>query len=267
MEAVDTLPEIAKRFSCQSPDKAKREFLPIEKANTELCSPTKGCPNLDAQYPRFDLWGAMSLSRKSDDPNDFFPVPKLAIFDVADEKGVCKISLNQWDKDNNFGGWNVYERYGKKVDALFVRRQQDAQFIANSISIGLAALILIASVIVSCLVSDPIGLLVMIGWVPIFAVNCGIYSARKPLRNSTIYTLTARFKGLIPEPIHKKIARLRNDGCIIYLLTEAIWTGEKSLNPNYDPIVVAWKNNAAYLVDVFDLTPVESYIAKEFSAS
>ena len=87
-------------------------------------------------------------------------------------------------------------------------------------------------------------------------------SRMRGLRGSV--TLCDSFKGVIPLPTKTKILanRVRFDS--IMFVKEADWNVELVL-PNPDPLVIGKVGHIHFLIDVFDLTSVEQYIADKFT--
>jgi hypothetical protein len=80
--------------------------------------------------------------------------------------------------------------------------------------------------------------------------------------------LRTSFTGMIPNETRERINKWKttfpND---IYIVNEASWKLESPPRPLFgDPLVIGAKAGRYYLIDVFDPTTLESYIAKEFSA-
>jgi hypothetical protein len=78
------------------------------------------------------------------------------------------------------------------------------------------------------------------------------------------YKLEANFVGLLPAETKEKITTLRKAGIPTFLVADAVWKKSKKV-PNPDPLVIAIYENIAYLVDVFDASIEENYVAKEFT--
>lgn len=82
------------------------------------------------------------------------------------------------------------------------------------------------------------------------------------------YNMTATFSGLIPAETKEKIQEARKSNAFtqIRLLAETDWSIVQLPNPLYaDPIVVGLIDDEMWVIDVFDPTPLEDYIAKEFT--
>lgn len=97
----------------------------------------------------------------------------------------------------------------------------------------------------------------------------------KSLMDANVRSVTmkssTRFSGLIPEDVRKEIRSVNSKVMFdnVLLIAEASsWTMESKtvkFPPNPDPMVVGLKDNVFYLISVFDLTPMETYITKEFT--
>lgn len=80
-------------------------------------------------------------------------------------------------------------------------------------------------------------------------------------------TLTATFSGVIPADTRQKIAEVRSSEVFsdIRMLAEAEWAYDEVPEPLYaDPIVVGIIGEEMWVIDIFDPTPIEEYIAREF---
>lgn len=77
-------------------------------------------------------------------------------------------------------------------------------------------------------------------------------------------TMTATFTGVIPETVRGTIRNHAKDP--VFLLTEVSeWDVRHTAIPVHtDPLVVVHKYGRLWLIDKFDTTPVEEYIAREF---
>lgn len=80
---------------------------------------------------------------------------------------------------------------------------------------------------------------------------------------------TASFRGVIPEKVRENIRVATGTfGNDIFILTAAPqWqlNTDVEIKPR-DPLVIGIKGSKAYLVDVFDLTPLEEYLRREFTS-
>lgn len=86
------------------------------------------------------------------------------------------------------------------------------------------------------------------------------------------FSWTALFSGCIPSATRKRIAEVRKSGQFggkIYLVAEAHeWTEGCSVTiTEKDPLVVGFDGYGHWLIDSFDTTPVEQYIADEFATN
>lgn len=83
--------------------------------------------------------------------------------------------------------------------------------------------------------------------------------------------LSSRFVGIIPSDVKEKIRDAQSIfGENIFLIAEARWTKTATQPPpaiDRDPLVVGWDGADLWLIDVFDITPVEqAMINPHFSA-
>ena len=78
------------------------------------------------------------------------------------------------------------------------------------------------------------------------------------------YCLNAEFTGLLPQKVKDKITALRGAGIKTYLVASTTWT-EKDIPVDPDPLIIAQYKGKVYLVDVFDASIEENYVAHEFS--
>ncbi len=77
------------------------------------------------------------------------------------------------------------------------------------------------------------------------------------------YSLEANFIGLVPQKTKEKVSVLQKAGIKTYIIAETSW--EKKEQPKPDPLVIAFYNSKVYLIDKFDASIEENYIAQEFS--
>ena len=79
------------------------------------------------------------------------------------------------------------------------------------------------------------------------------------------YELRARFVGLLPQKTKEKITALRGAGISTYIVAETRWDMKNAKLPNPDPLIIAIHDSKVYLVDVFDASIAENYVAHEFT--
>lgn len=73
-------------------------------------------------------------------------------------------------------------------------------------------------------------------------------------------TISSQFRGMIPQECRQAIVDAQEDfGENIFILSEAAWETKIT---NLDPIVIGYKHKHAWLISVFDLTSLETEIAK-----
>lgn len=86
--------------------------------------------------------------------------------------------------------------------------------------------------------------------------------------------MTYRYKGVIPDSTRDKIDEHRNHFDRMYLVCDAPeseWSIDTERNPRpprlqyLDPIVVGYAAETLWMIDVFDPTPIEEYIAMEWA--
>jgi hypothetical protein len=87
--------------------------------------------------------------------------------------------------------------------------------------------------------------------------------------------ITASFEGLLPQHVRQKATDLRSQFEQLFLVTDqrGRWTYKLSprpLPPNIDPLLIGKKKltdgiDHYYLIDVFELTRAEEYLASEFT--
>lgn len=81
-----------------------------------------------------------------------------------------------------------------------------------------------------------------------------------------VVTLSASFVGVIPTSVRQLIRDNRAIFDCTMLVQEVVEWNAK-VEQIADPLVVGIKNGVAYLVDRFDTTTMEEYVAREFSAN
>jgi len=89
------------------------------------------------------------------------------------------------------------------------------------------------------------------------------FSTKSEIRISCLYS------GVIPPETRKKIEQAKSIFKRVFILAEATkWTETSTPKPilDPDPIVVGWNGgDTLYMIDKFDLTPVEKLLAVEFT--
>lgn len=211
------LEQVAQKFSYRPTLHKKTNLLPIEKLNPE----TNYNSRLDGKYPRFDLRGALSLTKSMDGLK--IPVPQFALYNAM-EAAPCTIRIsyyytgrfyslqsycNQGQKDHP--GY-PYGGYKEKIEKIRIH---------------------------------------------------GFWATLKYIENGCPDTvLRSDFSGFIPEDTRNKIRELTARKLPALLVKEAQWNVSVEFKP--DPLLVTYKDGIYYLVDKFNLTRQEKYIASEF---
>lgn len=79
-------------------------------------------------------------------------------------------------------------------------------------------------------------------------------------------SLRMPFEGVIPDSVREKIASVASKFEALYLITEALWTerDQQMVVRDRDPLLVGWSGYDLFLIDKFDVTPLEEYYAQEF---
>lgn len=76
-------------------------------------------------------------------------------------------------------------------------------------------------------------------------------------------TVNVSFRGLIPQETRNKIEEARKSFDGIFLLCDE--STLHTVKTKADPLVLGWDGSGLWLIDAFDATPIEEYIAKEFT--
>jgi len=98
----------------------------------------------------------------------------------------------------------------------------------------------------------------------------GFFGSLKSGTEATM-TLTQEFMSVIPQETKEKIAEAKKDVPYTAIISEsagwAVNETVRKLPKNPDPLVVGWSYTAkqSYLIDSFDMTSMEQWIAKEFT--
>jgi hypothetical protein len=85
-------------------------------------------------------------------------------------------------------------------------------------------------------------------------------------------TISVGFSGVLPNNTRAKVKDAKNMGMAVSLLCEVDpkigWKREITSKPGLkaDPLVVGLKDGAWYLIDKFDITPAEHWIASEMTS-
>ncbi len=89
---------------------------------------------------------------------------------------------------------------------------------------------------------------------------------RKPSSSSyRTQTLSSSFAGLLPQTTKDKITALKDAGISTYLVADTQWETSALKASNPDPLLIALFGTKVYLVDVFDASIEENYVASEFA--
>lgn len=77
-------------------------------------------------------------------------------------------------------------------------------------------------------------------------------------------SLSASFEGIIPDETREKIQQWPAKD--VFLVTEVPdWRFGVTKAPRVDPLVCLWRHDTLWLLDKFDTTSIEEYIAREFT--
>ncbi len=82
--------------------------------------------------------------------------------------------------------------------------------------------------------------------------------------------ITARYDGIMPIRVREKIAQVEESKEFdqIFILAEVKeWQKDEVVIPKKDPLVLGFVNNNLFLIDKYDTTGVEEYVANEFATS
>lgn len=103
----------------------------------------------------------------------------------------------------------------------------------------------------------------------IAAIILGIACLTYLIKDDYNLTITAKYTGVIPNKTRLKILEAQKDKYFesIYILAEIPeWKIEEISTPATDPLILGYANNSLYIIDIFDTTPIEYYINKEFTS-
>lgn len=80
-------------------------------------------------------------------------------------------------------------------------------------------------------------------------------------------TVSCSYTGVVPDETRKKIETAQKQFANVFIMAEATkWTTTEERQPILaDPLVVGWDGADLWLIDQFDLTPIEKLIASEYT--
>ncbi len=104
--------------------------------------------------------------------------------------------------------------------------------------------------------------------ITLLSVFCILCAAVRKTVGSTL-TLESRFDGTIPAKVRERMQRFLDQEVFeeVFLIAEApVWKldTQTSIVPNTDPLAIGRRGVGFYLIDVFDTTSAEDYVAKAF---
>lgn len=91
--------------------------------------------------------------------------------------------------------------------------------------------------------------------------------AKKRAQRRSEISITATFTGVIPQSTKDKITEASSEFKEqIFVLAEVeAWKLNEVVIPQRDPLVVGYAEENLWLIDQFDLTPLEEYVKREFA--
>lgn len=83
---------------------------------------------------------------------------------------------------------------------------------------------------------------------------------------STELVIRASYRGVMPDRIRRRLPHLETEFKSLYILAEIPkWKVMEVAMPLTDPLLLGFEDNAFYVLDVYDTTPIEEYVRREFA--
>ncbi len=264
MNAMDEALELS-LMNCEPDDgfcKLRDELLPCEAAiKADLGeSPVVVDDELAAKYKPIDLDALASIPHNKLVRG--WPVPRFAGYDPFGS-GECRLSTFSLPSRRVANIREFSNFYG------FARKSWDARLTRHMLGFRrkfwFSICYAVACVAATIAISIPFGLigLAPFGAAVAFVVRAFYFDMLVGWRD---LDLTTNFSGVMPAAIRETIHELRNSHTFDSLL---IVQEVKKWNVTVraaDPLLIGIKNGAAYLVDRFDTTTAEEYVAREFTS-
>lgn len=209
-----------------------------------------------------------------------FKVPKLVFIPVDKPTGTIELQVNRFGtrvlKDEYFSGTNQPDIVCRAWEKMIGYRWRYLVHMAPALSFGSAIAVVWLWVIVAGYLAFTVGR----AWAPLSGVPMVInfiatlayimeFSAGHLVWESREFTLKSRMAGVVPEDIRAKLTDWRKTFKQVYFCREVEeWETSQDNHRarNFDPLVVGEDHTGRlYLLDVFDATPLESYIKSEFA--
>lgn len=205
---------------------------------------------------------------------DKYPHLDPAVLAWRDEKGFPKFALFHLDDDETYISskkgipypeslkkyyTDVYDRLVGKVE----KKKTASIFAGLSICIASIAGVSMAITYYGLGHFDPFSLVpgLIVG---MFLGLFGILTTQSILGDTV--EISARYNGAIPDATRAKIKLAEKDFGLqnIFILSDVSWVQKTTYT---DPLVIGLKDGNLWLIDAFETTPSEEYIAQEFTTS
>lgn len=175
-------------------------------------------------------------------------MPAFAVVPTNQENArLSMLSNRQWVQD--FNGRN-YLSVGKRT---YSKTEKELRFVVKC---GIGATIGL------CLAYPLIGAWTLLAIVTAIVSGCLIGAISDEIRGNT-HEYHFKFNGLVPEKIREKVRLLRSAKYSTVLVCEADSWEKVSLS--VDPLLCVVLDDRIFVVDKFDLTPMEQYLHEEFT--
>jgi hypothetical protein len=261
-------------------------LLPIElRVLDRISKPlvAAGHPCLDKKYPRIDIPAALASRIKQ--RGIPYPVPRFAMFNV-DDNPVSTVSSEirvEEFKATRIGTALADGYYGSDLmdDMAETSRRGCRNFRAVlwfGLALASAGLIIGQNALFQSWSWQPVVMLVAGIMAGVAALILGgLYAGIEGMRVDITESISAGFSGILPDATRDKVKEAKANGLKdVFLLCEVDpdvgWerqtTSKSGWKPSIsaDPLVVGLRNGAWYLVDKFDLTPAENWVASEMTS-
>jgi hypothetical protein len=228
---------------------------------------------LSRQYPRIDMESVLGLTKRQ--RGIPFPVPRFGLFSLDKSELSMTVMANLGVSGTN----RPYGNYDRLIRRKWKAPSRDA---CETIAFVGCVVFVVAAIIGGVMLgigafapetdfaATAICSLVPWGIAAIAALVIAMALRLVGRRSDTV--ISAEFSGVIPHRLRATIKQLHlthknKEGDGVYLLAEVPqWKATPAPIPVGDPLVILRAKGRYYLVDKFDTTTLEHYIASEFTS-
>jgi hypothetical protein len=256
------------------------ELFPLEAGTSDGDKLKRQWAQLDA--PAFPEFYPEALNQTYFDKDAEFDLPVFAVFDLAGEHS--RTYLLPAKGTQNYSGLDSFlpmHKVRKSLDESICRRfgkSLKARLPMLLTGVATTGAIFLTAAFIAQRLHHPHwadGFLLLIIISAILWLGMILDALNRLEGLSEDLKITASFEGLLPQHVRQKATDLRSQFEQLFLVTDqrGRWTYKLSprpLPPNIDPLLIGKKKltdgiDHYYLIDVFELTRAEEYLASEFT--